>query len=100
MSRSCRPRSASVTPEIDSYLIAHGLSLTDALNDWYASEIGQAESSRLKDKLAEIDAGIKTLPVEREKVLKQIEIARAREARIAAERARRDARKAEGRRGR
>lgn len=100
MARSCRPRSASVTPEIDSYLVSHGLSLTDAINDWYGSEIGQAESSRLKGRLAEIDAEMKVLPVEREKVLKQIEIARTREARIAAERARRDARKVDGGRSR
>ena len=100
MGRSCRPRSASVTPEIDSYLAAHGLSLTDAINDWYTSEIGQAESSRLKDRLAEIDAEMKVLPIEREKVLKQIEIARTRESRMAAERARRDAKMVDRRRSR
>lgn len=86
-----------MSPELDAYLEEHSLSATSALSDWYANEIGNTESSRLEHELAEVDASLKILPAKREKLLRQIETARSREARMAAERARRDAKKAEGR---
>lgn len=95
--RSCKPRSASCSPEIRAYLDEHDLSLTDAIREWYSNEIGNTESSRLEQELAEVESLLKTLPIKREKILKQIESARNREARMAAERARREARMAEQR---
>ena len=92
--------SASVAPEVRAYLLEHDLSATIALNDWYQNEIGNTESSRLEHELAEVDASLKILPAKREKLLRQIDTARNREARMAAERARRDAKRAEGRRRR
>lgn len=86
-----------MSPELDAYLDEHGLSATSAINDWYANEIGNTESSRLEHELAEVDAALKILPAKREKLIRQIETARNREARMAAERARRDAKRAEGR---
>lgn len=84
-----------MSPEVRAYLIEHDVSATIALNDWYQNEIGNTESMRLEHDLAEVEAMLKTLPIKRDKLLRQIEVARGREARMAAERARRDAKKDE-----
>ena len=68
--------------EVRAYLRERDLSLTDAVRDWYATEIEVGESYRLEQELIELEEEHAKYQAKREALLRRIKFAKDREERI------------------